>query len=32
VLGIDYEDIAEILQKTTILDGAHVIDPGRVYA
>lgn len=30
--GIDDEDVAEVLQKTTILDGAHVIDPGRVYA
>jgi hypothetical protein len=30
--GIGEADITEVLQKTTILDGAHVIDPGRVYA
>ncbi len=30
--GIGDEDVTEILQKTTILDGRHVIDPGRVYA
>jgi hypothetical protein len=30
--GIDNEDITEILQKTTILDGAYTIDPARVYA
>jgi hypothetical protein len=30
--GISEEDIAPVLQKTTILDGAHVIDPGRAYA
>jgi len=27
--GIDDDDVTEILQKTTILDGAYVIDPGR---
>lgn len=30
--GIDYEDITEIFQKTTILDGAYTIDPSKVYA
>lgn len=30
--GISEDDVTEMLQKTTILDGAHVIDPGRVYA
>jgi hypothetical protein len=30
--GISEENVTAILQKTTILDGAHVIDPGRVYA
>ena len=30
--GIDDEDVTEILQKTAILDGAYVIDPGRAYA
>lgn len=30
--GIDYDDVIEIFEKTTILDGAYVIDPARVYA
>jgi hypothetical protein len=30
--GINNEDITEILQKTTILDGAYTIDPAQVYA
>lgn len=30
--GIDDEDVTEIFQKTTILDGAYTIDPALVYA
>lgn len=30
--GINYDDVTEIFQKTTILDGTYMIDPARVYA
>ena len=30
--GVKYEDIEEIFEQTAILDGRHVIEPGRVYA
>lgn len=30
--GIDHDDVAEIFEKTTILDGVYTIDPAHVYA
>lgn len=29
--GVKYEDVEAIFERTEILDGRHVIDPGRVY-
>jgi len=31
-VGVPYDEVEEVFAKTEILDGRHVIDPGRVYA